>query len=210
MKVAFLSESSADESALKTIVEGILNKQIDQVPTYPLRTRGWPSILTVIPPVIKYLHYRTDAESLVVVADSDKSVIHNTAAGDECDNIENCRLCSMNRIISNTIAQLRPISNRNNIKTAMGLAIPSIEAWLLCGIDQGTNEAAWLQGTQSDVYPYSSNDLKKKKYGTDRPSLSVETQFAVENAARLAKDIRLLENNFPMGFGWLANDVRSW
>lgn len=210
MKVSFLSESSADESALRIIVEGILGKKIELVSYYPLRTRGWPSILNVIPPVIKHLFYRTDAEAFVVVADSNKSPIHNAVPGQACNNSENCRLCIMNRIVSGTIAKLRPVTNRKPIETAIGLAIPSIEAWYLCGMEPSVNEAAWFQGAQSGSYPYSSNYLKKKKYGTDRPSLEIETKYAVENAIRLEKDIKLLKNNFPTGFGWLANDVRSW
>jgi hypothetical protein len=71
MKVVVLSESSADEAAIRVLVNGILGRETEDVPSLPLRSRGWPSVIKVLPTVIKFLYYRTDAEALVVIADSD-------------------------------------------------------------------------------------------------------------------------------------------
>ncbi len=58
--------------------------------------------------------------------------------------------------------------------------------------------------------PYTRRELKVRTYGTTRPSLRRETVQAVKDAHRLAKDIRRLEQEFPIGFGNLAREVRAW
>jgi hypothetical protein len=79
MKVVVLSESSADEAAIRILVNGILGRETEDVSSLPLRSRGWPSVIKVLPTVIKFLHYQTDAEALVVIADSDDSPIHRSS-----------------------------------------------------------------------------------------------------------------------------------
>ena len=92
----------------------------------------------------------------------------------------------------------------------MGVAVPAIEAWLLCGKDPRVTEDAWLAGQASGVQPYSRRDLKYRVYGTERPSLPWEIKRAVEEVSRHRGDVRRLENDFPHGFGALARDLRSW
>lgn len=76
MKVAVLGESPIDEAAVRVLVEGILVRQTQQVEYFQLRSRGWPSVLRILPNVLQHLYYRTDAEGLVVVADLDDSPLH--------------------------------------------------------------------------------------------------------------------------------------
>ena len=76
MKVAILSESGADEAAVRILVGGALGREALSVAMPPIRTRGWPSVLQVIPTIMRYLHYRTDAEALVIVADANHSPLH--------------------------------------------------------------------------------------------------------------------------------------
>jgi len=52
--------------------------------------------------------------------------------------------------------------------------------------------------------------LKWRVYGTDRPSLPLETKRALEEVQRHRSDVRRLETDFPAGFGLLAEDLRSW
>lgn len=94
----------------------------------------------------------------------------------------------------------------------MGLAVPAIEAWYLAGLDPHVTETAWIVGMQSRRPPFTKAKLKQDVYGTDRPSLALETECAVKQARRLAEpgNLELLEKNFPGGFGALAGDVRSW
>jgi hypothetical protein len=92
----------------------------------------------------------------------------------------------------------------------VGLCVPALEAWLLCGRDTSITEAAWLEGQATGRPPYTRRDLKWKVYGTDRPSLAFGMQRAVQEVSRHHGDIRRLENDFPNGFGALARDLRAW
>lgn len=210
MKVAVLSESPADEAAVRVLVDGVLGRQTQAVTIAPLRTRGLSGVFEVLPAVLKQLHYHTDAEALVVVVDSDHSPVHNDGH-EQPDGAETgCRLCKLRRVVAQVRGQLRPISNRPSIKTALGVAVPAVEAWYRCGLDPHVTEATWIMGLQSGSYPYTRNRLKQAVYGTDRPPLTLETRRATEEAQRLVRDLSLLERLFPAGFGSLARGVRGW
>jgi hypothetical protein len=47
-------------------------------------------------------------------------------------------------------------------------------------------------------------------YGTDRPSLELETKRALEEARRIIQNIKTIETAFPVGFGLMAAETRSW
>jgi hypothetical protein len=66
-------------------------------------------------------------------------------------------------------------------------------------------EAAWRAAP-----PFTKLQLKMKVYGTERPSLEVETEFAVKEARRIIQSIKVIETAFPAGFGPMANEIRSW
>lgn len=210
MKLAVVSESPADEAAVRILVEGILRTQTQPIASPPLRTRGWPSILQLLPGVLKGLYYRTDAEALALVVDSNDSPSHQKAHNAPGAAHMRCRLCRLREAVAQAQSQTRHMKGRLAIKTAIGLAVPAIEAWYRCEHDPHVTEAAWVQGLQSGNYPYSKNDLKRDVYGTDRPSLAVETHHAVDEARRLVQMIDVLESSFPGGFGALASDVRRW
>jgi len=93
---------------------------------------------------------------------------------------------------------------------AAGLAVPAIEAWYLRGKRSGVSEEAWRQGLATGKFPYTKGQLKVDVYGTDRPSLQLETAKVGEEAARIAQDLPRLEAHFPFGFGTLAKTLRSW
>ncbi|HEV7844099.1 MAG TPA: hypothetical protein VGO69_10415, partial [Pyrinomonadaceae bacterium] len=210
MRVAILSESSADEAAIRILLEGILGRQTQEIKSLPLRSRGWPSVIRVLPTVLKFLHYRTDAEALVVIADSDDSSIHQ-GTHDEADGADSqCRLCQLRGVVSVETARLRPVAGRNQIKTAIGLAVPAIEAWYLCGLDPHINEVAWTRTLQSERITYTRRTLKKAVYGTERPTIGIEIDHATKAATRLANDLLLLEQLFPNGFRAFVRDVHNW
>ena len=68
LKLALLSESPADEAALRVLVGAVLGPFTVVPPS--LRARGWPSVEQVLPPILRHLHFRTEADGLVVVVDS--------------------------------------------------------------------------------------------------------------------------------------------
>jgi hypothetical protein len=208
MKVAVLSESSADEAAIRILIEGILGSKTEAVSPSALRSRGWPAVIRILPNVIKFLHYRTDAEALVVVADSDDSPVHQSTHDQAGGEDARCRLCQLRTVIRVEKAQLRPIPGRASIKTAIGLAVPAIEAWYLCG--SLVNEATWARKQKSERIIYTRRSLKKSVYGTERPTIVIEERYAVEAARKLVDDLAALEKLFPNGFGYFAREVRNW
>lgn len=213
MKTCVVSESPADEAAVRILVEGILGRPTVPIPGPSLVSRGWTTAVSVLPVAIKHLHYHTDAEALVVVLDSDETPIHDSAH-DEAGGHDKCRICIVSKIATDTISNLRQVAGRSRLKIAIGLAVPAIEAWYAFGAEKSvsaTSEAAWIIGlSRKGKFPYTKPQLKNDVYGTDRPSLALETQCATREAQRLAKDLGQLEAFFPNGFGFLARQIRSW
>lgn len=209
MKVAILSESPADEAAIRVLVEAVL-----RMPTTPvqagLRARGWPNVVQILPAVARHLHFNTNADGLVVVVDADDSVIHT--AEHEAPDYHHplCRLCQVRAVFRRATKKLPPARGRDRLLRCVGVAVPAVEAWYLCGRDPSVSEAAWIDGQQRGAPPYTRRELKWRVYGTDRPSLPHETQRALEAVRRLRGDVRRLEADFPGGFGTLAHDLRSW
>jgi len=209
MKLAILSESPADEAALRVLVGSVLGEPLSLV-TPSLRARGWPSVEQVLPPILRHLHFHTDVHGLVVVVDSDDSPVHDVAHEAPGFHHPLCRICRLRATFRRTLKNLPPAHGRKAPLRAVGLAVPAIEAWLLCGREHDVTEAAWMAGQQSGLAPYTRRDLKARVYGTTRPSLSWEIQRALEEVSRHRGDTRRLENDFPNGFGSLARDLRRW
>jgi hypothetical protein len=208
MKIAVLSESPADEAAIAVLVEAVLGRPFVRVQP-SLRARGWPSVAQVLPSIIRYLHFNTDADGLVVVVDSDDSVVHGRAheAPDYYHPL--CRVCQLRAIFRQTTKKLPPARGRSRVLRGVGVAVPAIEAWYLCGLEDGVNEAAWLAGQEAARPPYTRRELKQRAYGTERPNLQHETEVALREARRHAGDTRRLEHDFP-GFSALAADLKTW
>lgn len=209
MKLALLSESPADEAALRVLVGYVLGEPLDVV-TPSLRARGWPSVEQVLPPILRHLHFNTDASGLVVVVDSDDSPVHTEAHEAPGYHHPLCRLCRLRAVFRRTLKNLPPARGRTAPLRAVGVAVPAIEAWLLCGQDPEVTEAAWVAGQEKGMAPYTRRDLKARVYGTTRPTLPLEIQRAVAAVSRHRGDVRRLENDFPHGFGALARDLRAW
>lgn len=204
MKLALLSESPADEAAIGVLAEAVLGQPFTRVMP-SLRARGWPSVLQVLPAVLRHLHFHTDANGLVVVVDSDDTVVHT----DKHDHHPRCRLCQLRATFRKTIKNFPPAHGRERVLRGIGLAVPAMEAWYLCGRDETVTEEAWLRGQDAGRAPYTRRELKQRVYGTDRPSLQLMTTHALAAAGRHATDLRRLENDFP-GFRSLAEDLRIW
>lgn len=213
MKIAIFSESPNDEAALKILIEGILGEEIEEIP-FPnhLRSRG-SGVARDVPAVLRGVYYRTEAEFLVVVRDSDDSPIHKKQH-DKPGNkeAEKCRLCDLRKKVKTALENLTPQSGKENFKVAIGVAVPAIEAWLLCGVNPQANEATWINLQKQKRFSAYNDRIKLKNelYGSVRASSAIMTKRGTEAAKRLAEDIEQLEKLFPEGFGNLANEVRSW
>ena len=209
MKLALLSESPADEAALRVLVEAVLGSSFTLVQS-SLRARGWPSVEQVLPPILRYLHFNTDADGLVVVVDSDDSPVHTVEHEAPSYYHPFCRICRLRAVFRRVLKNLPPAHGRDRVLRAVGVAIPAVEAWYLCGRDTSVTEEAWIKGQATGRLPYTRRELKWRVYGTERPTLALEIKCALEEVARHRGDMRRLENDFPQGFGSLARDLRSW
>jgi hypothetical protein len=207
MKLGILSESPADETALRVLVEAVLQQRIEVVQP-SLRARGWPSVAQVLPAVIRHLHFNTDTTGLVVVVDSDDTVVHTAAHEAPSYFHPHCRLCQLRAVFRQTVKRLPPAHGRPRVLRCVGVAVPAVEAWYLCGRDNRVTEEVWAKGQAMGVLPYTRAELKWRVYGTDRPNLQWEIDCALHEVARHAGDPRRLENDFP-GFAALARDLRS-
>lgn len=212
MKIAVLSESPADEAAVLILIEGLLGSAVQPVFFPEPPTRGWNGVFKAVEPTLRHLHYRTDVEALVVTLDSDESPLHRREHGESGSCDPKCRLCKLRAKIENVQASLRSRQGRGPIRIGLGIAVPAIEAWCLSDTDSHISESAWIQALQSRRFPFSKKSLKQTLYGSIDPPLALETKHLVEQAQRLVKDnqLSLLERLFPVGFGSLADEVRSW
>ncbi len=213
MKITVFSESPYDEAALKVLIEGILGEKIEEVPRQnQLRSRGFSSVLTETPVVIRSAYYQNvESEAVVIVCDSDDEPVHNLKHEEDGNQeSQRCRLCSLRRIVDDTLATLKLLPHRPMIKIAIGVAVPAIEAWYLCGVNGQVNEAAWIRKQNGEPVPYDRKSLKVELYGNDRPALEVLSEKAIESAERLIQDLERLEEFFLQGFACLANEIRGW
>src|SRR5262245_59897857 len=142
MKLAVLSESPADEEAIRILTDGLLGYNAERATPY--RARGWPSVSQVLPGVIKELHYRSDADALVVVVDGNGSTVHTSSHYGPSDNDSSCRLCLLQSAARTTASSLRAIPEKVPLRMAIGVAFPAMEAWYSCGRDPRVTEAALL------------------------------------------------------------------
>lgn len=210
MRLAVLSESAADEVAVRILVDGLLGQPSQPVAPPPLRTRGWPAVLHVLPNVLRSLHYHTDVEALVLVVDANHSPLHQRTHEEPGQAHSQCRFCQLRAQALQTQERLRAVPGREPVKLAMGVAMPAIEAWYRCGVDPHASEAFWMQNLQATSHTAIKNRLKREVYGTERPSLALETQRAEQEARRLVQSLSTLETLFPNGFGALAYTVQGW
>ena len=157
--------------------------------------------------VFRGVHFNSDAEGLVVVVDCDTTELHDPAHDLPGGSKERCRLCQASKIIALARKQLKPRQGRPELKVALGLAVPAIEAWYLVGKEHLVGEAAWIVGLAAGRTPFTKAQPKKLVYGTDRPSLELETECAVREARRVISDMKAIESAFPAGFGLMAREI---
>ena len=207
MKVALLSESPADEAVLRVLVDAILGEPAQITPA-GFRARGWPNVLQVLPAVIRHLHFNTDVDTLVVTCDSDDSPVHTEAHEAPQYYHPHCRMCQLRAAFRQTSKRFPAAHGRLKVRRVVGVAVPALEAWLLCGRDNDVSEAAWINGQRSGRLPYTRAELKYRIYQTERPSLPHEIECALRETERHRRDLRRLEYDFP-GFSALMNDLKT-
>jgi hypothetical protein len=209
MKIGFLCESPADQAAMAVFAMGLLGQEPEPI-KMSLAAHGVSGVFNVLNGVYRGLHYGYEADGLVVVVDCDEAELHEPAHDLSENAGEKCRLCQLRKVIKKAQNHVKPLAARKELKVAIGLAVPAIEAWYLVGKEKQVGEAIWKVGLNSNRPPFTKQSLKKMVYGTDRPSLELETARAVSEAERIIKKIEDLEIAFPAGFGSMAKEIRSW
>ena len=211
MKIAAFSESPADEAALGVLLAAVRGQSVEPVNVPAnLQARGWPSVRDLLPNVLRHLFYRTDADALVVLADSDDTPVHVSDRDLPGGYEPRCRLCELRAVGRQTLDDLDGRIAGRTFRFAVALAVPAVESWWRCGPDVHATEQAWARGLPRGPFPFTRPDLKRAVYGTDRPSLPLEKVKMVAAANRLAANLTSLERSFPVGFGLMAADVRGW
>lgn len=210
MKVAVFSEAEADEAGITVLVGGVLGVEVEPVTLLSRPGNGWPFVLQFLPTVVQQLYYGTDAEALVTVVDSDDSPVHHFDHEQAGQRDTSCRLCVLRRRIAEVKASLNPMAGREMLKTAVGLAVPSIEAWFQCMSDTHVNEVTWENKLRGVRINYTKESLKLAAYGSDRAPMRHKIDIARQSAARLVVDLDMFEALFPGGFGSFARELRSW
>lgn len=209
MKIGYYGESPADQAALAVFVEGLLGKAPEPI-NMDLEAHSVPGYFSALDGVYRGVHYNSDAEGLILVVDCDDTTLHEITHDPHGSDEESCRFCKIHKIIARAKKQLKPRQGRPELKVAIGLTVPSIEAWYLVGKEHQIGEAAWKVGLAEGRLPFTRPQLKKMVYGTDRPSLELETECAVKEARRIIENITAIEQHFPIGFGLMAKEIRSW
>lgn len=209
MKVAILSEGPTDEAAVAMLAGAVLVPSVEVIPVPIRHSPGVDALFRILPSAYLSVYYHSDADGLIVVADSNATPVHPADIGQECDEPE-CRLCMTRRAIRQAAAQVKADTGRGPLRWAVGLAVPAIEAWCLCAGDNNISENTWVQGLNQGTKPYTRRELKRRLYGP-KPWPEQHTRKCIEGVTPcVADDLRLLENKFPIGFGALRADLRSW
>jgi len=210
MRVAILSESPADEAAVGILVAAVLGHGVETIRAPGRRSGGISAAIRAVGITLRRLHYRREADALVVVVDANHSAVHTGPVDARCDLAENCRLCRLREEFARVRGTLSPMPGYAPIRTAVGLAVPAIEAWYLCGREPNVSENAWTLARREGREPYTKAQLKRLVYGTDIPSLRLETECAEREVRRVVDNLTLLERSFAVGFAALAADLRTW
>ncbi len=211
MKVLVVSESPADEAALRIITKALLGESAEFV-TNPLQVRsgGVDAALRDLGIIYRAVFFRQEADVLVFVVDSDSTPVHRSDHVANQPDVQLCRFCRARSVIDETRASLSNNSGQvPEITTAIGLAVPAIEAWLLCGIDRHVGEVQWEQAMQESMPLFTVRELKDQLYGTSNPNLDIETTKMKDAALRVVQHIPELEKWFPGGFAPLAQVLRD-
>jgi hypothetical protein len=209
MKIVCFGESPADQAAMAVFTEGLLGKP-PEVIDMGLEGHGVTGVLKALVGVYRGVYYNSDAEGLVVVLDCDDTELHGLDHDKPGGAEEGCRLCQARALVAQARKHLKARSGKSGLKVAIGLAVPAVEAWYLVGKNRQVGEAAWRTGLAARQPPFIRAKLKELVYGTDHPSLELETECAEREARRIIADINAVETAFPAGFGSMAREIRSW
>jgi hypothetical protein len=217
MKIAILSESPADEAAVRILVEAIVGEPVSLAEVRNRRPPGYSGVLKALGVVFRSLYFTPDADGLyadglVVVVDANGSEIHTQGHDTGSVMCGDCRVCALRELVREERRRLPIVAGRPRLRCAIGLAVPAVEAWLLSAREPGLAEEVWnaARREQPPREPRKRARLKELAYGTTRPTLELATARMTEYAREISKDLPRLRGAFPGGFGAFAAEIESW
>lgn len=211
LRVAVLAESEADGAVVYEIVAHVRQVAVQPVAVPSIRTRGWPAVRRQLPAVVRTVYYQSDADALVVLADTDATTPHDPATHTPGAPHPDCRWCMLGTELARAMSLLAPRPGRRPLGTALGAPVPALEGWLLAGRAAHASEAAWrprgvLAASASESY---KRRLKEEAYGPGPPF-----QATPRTAATLIRQVLAtpgaLRTAYPGGYGPLEDAIRSW
>ena len=167
-------------------------------------------MIRTLPSILKHLYYHTEVDALAVQVDADCSPLYPPPHDGSHDQ---CRLCQITAKINEARNHVGTHPSGFPLHVAVALAIPAIEAWLLNLGDASISEAWWqqcLQGEPRSAFAQRKRELKRRLYGTDRPSLSLMKQHISQHRRLDSQQLSRLESNFPLGLKPFLETVRAW
>ena len=201
MKISVLAESSNDAAVMVELASAALGGPVELINS-GFEMMGWNMIPSVLPAVIKHLHFRSEADGLIVVADSNHSSLEPGAP--------NNRREELRAMAAKIVENLGMLHGRSRIRIAIAVASPALVAWLLFHRYGEISESAWERGLVEKKDPYTKGVLKQRLYGVQRPSRDIATALRLEAARQVSQRIHELRSRFPLGFGSFFEDLLSW
>lgn len=188
LRVAVLAESGTDDAVAYEIVAHVRRVVVEPVAVPSIRTRGWPAVLRQLPTVVRTVYYQSDADALVILADTDATVPHDPATHTPEFPHPDCRWCALHTALARALAGVGPRPVQGPLRTAVGAPAPAVEAWLLAGDPVHASEAAWLQrgasaAAASEAY---KRQLKQAAYGPGPPFRSMTSSASTRIRRALA------------------------
>lgn len=206
MRVAILSEGASDAAALRLLVDAVLGFATEPLAGSEPRHAGWPEIKRSLAAAFESMADSPGPVGLVVVADLDDSLVFPMEADPR---LKMLRLRELRQVVSRHEASCLD-AGITPPHAAVGLAAVAFEALLRAGLPDAEDEGHYLALAPHERSSTQRRALKSLKYGTTDTSSRKAADRAVANARRLAADLSILRKAFPIGFGVLEDDLRSW
>jgi hypothetical protein len=201
MKISVLAESGNDAGIMAELATEVLGGPVELIDPH-FEMSGWNMIPSVLPAVIKHLHFRSEADGLIILADSNHSSLLPGAPKNRRE--------ELSILAAKTVEGLGVRHGRPRIRVAVAVAAPALEAWLLFHRYSEINESAWERGLVEKNDPYTKTLLKQRLYSVQRPSRDVMAMRRLEAAKEVKSRIHELRSRFPNGFGSFFEDILSW
>ncbi|HIQ22990.1 MAG TPA: hypothetical protein EYH34_17325 [Planctomycetes bacterium] len=221
MQVVVLSESAVDETVVRILVRALLPRDAEFVePT--IRHRGVDFLLRGgFRSLALATFYQGSADGLACVVDADMTPPHeerNARWSPQSGGLadlqacsDRCRLCYLRRQWAASGLARRPRPKGSPpLRVALGLAVPSIEAWLLAGSQFHVTEAAWRNYAASQKQSY--NNLAKQRVFSDLRGIDKKAERAEQRIEAILESAgwQQLQRLFPDGFGAFVRDLQRW